>query len=270
MKEFETARESFERITTASGDPVYVKKVFDSDDCRVLVLSEGRAYKETAMDTLKEERFIQDLTRLQNSVSKGRILIPAKVAERIGRLKERYPSIARYYNVDLQLNAATQHVAMVSWSKKPARSERATLIGCYVIETSHMNLKAPEIWELYTTLTNVEAAFRALKTDLGLRPIYHHLAERTKAHLFISVLAYHLLNSIEQALRQKDDHRRWSTIREQLGTHQRITVNLTDAQKRIHQCRVSSMPELIHQEIYQLLEIKDPLKRLNYIAGSRL
>lgn len=270
VKEFETARESFERITTAGGDPIYVKKVFESDDCRVLVLSEGRAHKETAMDTLKEERFIQDLTRLQSSVSKGRILIPAKVAERIGRLKERYPSIARYYNVDLQLNAATQHVTTVSWSKKPARSERATLTGCYVIETSHLNLEAPEIWELYTTLTNVEAAFRDLKTDLGLRPIYHHLAERTKAHLFISVLAYHLLNSIEQTLRQKDDHRRWSTIREQLGTHQRITVNLTDAGKRIHLCRVSSMPELIHQEIYQLLVIKDPLKRLNHIAGSRL
>ena len=270
VKEFETARESFERITTANGDSVYVKKVLSSDDRRVLVLSEGRAHKETAMDTLKEDRFIQDLTRLQSSVSKGRILIPAKVAERIGRLKERYPSIARYYNVDLQLDAATQHVTTVSWSKKPARSERATLTGCYVIETSHLNLEAPEIWELYTTLTHVEAAFRDLKTDLGLRPIYHHLAERTKAHLFISVLAYHLLISIEQTLRQKDDHRRWSTIREQLSTHQRITVNLTDAGKRIHQCRVSSMPELIHQEIYQLLEIKDPLKRLNRIAGTRL
>ena len=165
---------------------------------------------------------------------------------------------------------AAQNVAAVNWSKKPTRTERATLTGCYVIETNHLNLEAPEIWGLYTTLTQVEAAFRDLKTDLGLRPIYHHLAERTKAHLFISVLAYHLLISIEQTLRQKGDHRRWSTILEQLGTHQRITVNLTDAQKRIHQCRASSMPELVHQEIYQLLGVKDPLKRLNRLAGTRL
>ena len=270
VKEFETARESFEPITTSCGDPVYVKKVLDSDHCRVLVLSEGREHKETAMDTLKEERFVQDLTRLQTSVSKGRILEPSKVSERIGRLKERYPSIARHYNVELQLNMDTQNVAAVSWSKKPTRTERATLTGCYVIETSHLNLEAPEIWGLYTTLTYVEAAFRDLKTDLGLRPIYHHLARRTKAHLFISVLAYHLLISIEQTLRQKGDHRRWSTIREQLTTHQRITVNLTDAQKRIHQCRVSSMPESIHQEIYRLLEVKDPLKRINRMVGTRL
>lgn len=270
VQEFETARECFELITTSGSDPVYVKKILDSDHCRVLVLSEGREHKETAMDALKEERFVQDLTRLQTSVSKGRILAPAKVAERIGRIKERYPSIARHYNVELQLDVTAQNVVAVNWSKKPTRTERATLTGCYVIETNHLNLEAPEIWRLYTTLTQVEAAFRDLKTDLGLRPIYHHLAERTKAHLFISVLAYHLLISIEQTLRQKGDHRRWSTILEQLGTHQRITVNLTDAQKRIHQCRASSMPESVHQEIYQLLGVKDPLKRLNRLAGTRL
>jgi transposase len=268
-KEFEKARESFEPITTSGGDVVYVKKVLGADHCRVLVLSEGREHKETAMDTLKEERFIQDLTRLQTSLSKGRIQSSSKIGERIGRLKERYPSIARHYNVELQLISGAKN-ATVRWSKKPTRTERATLTGCYVIETNHLNLEAPEIWRLYTTLTHVEESFRDLKTDLGLRPIYHHLARRTKAHLFISVLAYHLLISIEQTLRQKGDHRRWSTIREQLGTHQRITVNLTDAQKRIHQCRVSSMPESIHQNIYQLLEVKDPLKRINRMVGTRL
>jgi transposase len=270
VMEFETARECFELLNTSGGDPVYVKKVSGSDHCRVLVLSEGREHKETAMDTLKETRFIQDLTSLQTSVSKRRIQAPSKVSERIGRLKERYPSIAHHYNVELQLDSAGQNVVALNWSKKLTRNQRTTLAGCYVIETSHLNLEAPEIWNLYTTLTQVEAAFRDLKTDLGLRPIYHHLAHRTKAHLFISVLAYHLLISIEQTLRRKGDHRRWSTIREQLGTHQRITVHLTDAQKRIHQCRISSMPESIHQEIYRLLEVKDPLKRINRIAGSRL
>jgi hypothetical protein len=73
---------------------------------------------------------------------------------------------------------------------------------------------------------------------------------------------------IEQTLIQNGDHRRWSTINKQLATHQRTTVMMTD--KRIHHCRVSGMPENIHQEIYRLLKVKDPLKRKNRIAGSRL
>ena len=83
------------------------------------------------------------------------------------------------------------------WNKKAIRAERSVLTGCYVIETTQKHLGAHEIWELYMTLTKVEAAFRDLKTDLGLRPVFHHSEERTKGHLFISVLAYHLLIGIE-------------------------------------------------------------------------
>ena len=78
---------------------------------------------------------------------------------------------------------------------------------------SQWPLTAPEIWSVYVTLTtNVEDAFRSLKGDLGLRPVYHQLARRTAAHLFISVLAYHLLCAIEPTLRQNHDKHRWSTI----------------------------------------------------------
>jgi transposase len=139
-----------------------------------------------------------------------------------------------------------------------------------VIETSHQELTAKEIWESYMTLSRVEGAFRSLKTDLGVRPVCHQIAERTKAHLLISVLAYHLLVSIEHALRSHNDHRRWSTLREQLSTHQRNTVIFTDADNKIHHLRVSGMPEKERLEIYRLLGVKDPLKRRHQLAGSRL
>jgi hypothetical protein len=73
-------------------------------------------------------------------------------------------------------------------------------------------------------------------------------------------LAYHLLISIEYTLRSHGDHRRWSTIREQLATHQRNTVIFTDADNKIHHLRVSGTPEKEHREIYRLLGVKDPSK----------
>ena len=131
-------------------------------------------------------------------------------------------------------------------------------------------MDAQEIWGLYTTLTKVESAFRALKTDLGMRPVHHQLEERIKSHLFISVLAYHLLNSIEVTLLKKDSPRKWSTLKKELSTHQRSTVVITDADKAIHHIRVSGMPEGIHQKIYNLLNVKDPLKKNHQKKGTRL
>jgi len=84
-------------------------------------------------------------------------------------------------------------VKSITWDKKPARDTHSNLTGCYVIETSHENMTAKEIWHHYISLSRVESAFSDLKTELGMRPVYHQLAERTQAHLFISVLAYHLL-----------------------------------------------------------------------------
>ncbi|MHB1627726.1 MAG: hypothetical protein ACYCVB_05025 [Bacilli bacterium] len=130
------------------------------------------------------------LTRLKTSVSKANIVLATKVGERVGRIVgrivERFPAIARHYDTHLVLDAEGKKVTQVTWGKKESRDERATLTGCYVIETSHRHLEAKEVWDLYTTLTRVEDAFRALKSELGIRPIYHQLAGRTQAHLFVS------------------------------------------------------------------------------------
>lgn len=271
VHEFEQARETFEQISSdITPETVYVKKIPWENGSRVLCLSAGREQKEQAMDTLKEERFLHDLGRLQASIAKGNIQLAEKVGERIGRLKERYPSIASHYDVILQLDHEQKKVTAVTYVKKPSRTKRQTLTGCYVIETSHQDLAAAEIWRLYTTLTQVEEAFRSLKTDLGIRPVYHQQKSRTEGHLFISVLAYHLLICIEKQLADQNDHRCWSTVRTVLSTHQRSTIILTDDQDRIHHVRVSSKPESAHQEIYRLLDVKDSLKRKHAVVAKRL
>ncbi|MEI7636418.1 MAG: transposase, partial [Syntrophus sp. (in: bacteria)] len=273
--EFQTAKENFEKLDCSDqdqqnrGKAIYVKRIELEETSRVLVFSEGREEKEQAMDALKESRFLTDLRRLNTSVINGNIILSDKVGERIGKIKTKYSSIQRHYDIQLVYSEDNKKIERISWEKKPSREQRSLLTGCYVIETTHNQLSASEIWHQYMTLTRVEAAFRDLKTDLGLRPVYHQNAERTKAHLFIGVLAYHLLIGIEHTLKVQGDNREWRTIRTILSTHQRTTVIMTDADNLIYHIRVSGKPETAHAEIYKRLSVKNPLKSITRIIGAR-
>jgi transposase len=102
-------------------------------------------------------------------------------------------------------------------------------------------------------LTQVEDAFRCLKSELGLRPVYHQKDDRMEGHLFISVLAYHLMTAILRELREKGVNHRWETIRTQLATQVRITTSLTSERgQRIH-IRQTTDPEPFHYAIHRAL-----------------
>jgi len=122
------------------------------------------------------------------------------VSERVERLRERCSSIAKYYDIGLTTSENKKEFTDIIWTKKKTRDSRSTLTGIYVIESSHINLTASEIWHIYTTLTQVKYLFHCLKTDSGVRPVHHQLSRRTEGHLFVSVLAYHLLICIETTL----------------------------------------------------------------------
>ncbi|MGM0366533.1 MAG: hypothetical protein ACQEP5_08370 [Actinomycetota bacterium] len=124
-------------------------------------------------------------------------------------------------------------------------------------------MAAEDILKSYHSLTRVESSFRSLKTDLGLRPVYHQRQDRCAAYPFISVLSYHLLNTIELALKRKGCHKIWATIRSELSTHMRTTVIMSDKNGAIHNIRVSSTPEPHHSKIYDMLGIKDPLGKVH-------
>ena len=111
------------------------------------------------------------------------------------------------------------------------------------------------------TLSRVESAFRALKSDLGFRPTRQHGELRTQGHLFGSVLAYPLLASIERSFHPQGDPRIWATLHEQLATHPRSTISLRGEGNPLHQIRISGNPEPVHQKIYRLLNIQDLLPR---------
>jgi hypothetical protein len=132
-----------------------------------------------------------------------------------------------------------------------------SLDGSYLLKSSRDDLSAEDIWRNYILLTRVEAAFRSLKSPLCERPIFHHLERRVETHIFLCVLAYHLLVCIERAFLDQDIHTSWETLRRQLSTHQVVTVRLPTADGRVLTIRRDTRPQKIHTEIYRVLRVPE-------------
>ena len=198
-----------------------------------------------------------------------------------------FPSVAKYYTVTpvVEENPPPQEpeekkpgkgrkkteakatppsrIVDLAWTLNAKREERNLLTGTYVIETSHADRTSRNIWSLYTTLTEVEGVFRDLKSDLGIRPVFHQKADRCMAHLFVSILAYFLLSNIEHRLRAKGDTRSWKTVRSLFDTLCRTTVTGRDPHTGFdYRIRMTSTPEPEHRGILDTLGIKGLLRRV--------
>jgi transposase len=230
---------------------VFIKRAGRGDEVHILCRSDGRLEKDRAIRRTHEQRFLDALTKLQTRVGRGRLRAPAKIQEALGRLKERYPRVARYYAL-----AYDDAARAVTWTTQAALKTRAEqLDGTYLLRTDRQDLSDEEIWRLYILLTRVEAAFRAMKSPLLERPIFHHLEHRVQTHIFLCVLAYHLLVAIEKRCLDHGVHTSWATLREQLATHHVLTVVLPATNGRTLRIRKSSTPEPIHHEIYRTLQL---------------
>ena len=125
-----------------------------------------------------------------------------------------------------------------------------------MLKTDRPDLSADEIWRTYILLTRVEDAFRDMKSPLLERPIFHHLQNRVQTHIFLCVLAYHLLAAIEHRFLQVGVHTSWLTLRQHLSTHQVVTVVLYEAGRdRVLKIRKATTPEPLHREIYATLRV---------------
>jgi transposase len=230
---------------------VRVKLLHQADECFVLCTSSQRVAKDRAIREKQELRFLADVEKLRQRIAKGRLVREVAIGEAIGRLKERYPRVARYHL--LSYDAAGRQLRHEPDEAKKAKAQR--LDGGYLLRTDRQDLTAPEAWLLYITLTRAEAAFRAMKSPLAERPIFHQLERRVETHIFLCVLAYHLLVAIETTLGDHDQHTSWSTIREVLRTHQVVTIVLPTDGGRVLRIRKATTPEPEHMMVYRLLNV---------------
>jgi hypothetical protein len=124
-----------------------------------------------------------------------------------------------------------------------------------LIKTDRKDLSGDELWRIYVLLTRAETAFRDMKSPLAERPIFHHLERRTEAHIFLCVLAYHLLIAIEKTLLDQAIHTSWAAVRDALKTHQVCTIVLPTADGSCLRIRKAATAEPDVQALYRRLAV---------------
>jgi transposase len=247
----EVIREPSPRNPFQKKTKVEIKREQKADELFILCRSDGRQEKDRAIREKQEGRLLQDLEKLKSRVENGRLKRADKIHQAVGRLKERYPRVARYYAIEPDAECKT-----LRWCEDLEKKARAKkLDGTYVLKTDRQDLTADEIWRSYILLTRVEDAFRDMKSPLMERPIFHHLKHRTQTHIFLCVLAYHLLAVIEQYFLNQGIHTSWATLREELSTHQVVTVVLPTESGGVLRIRKGTTPEPVHREVYGTLQV---------------
>ena len=248
------------RIETASRHGVHLHKVVSEygQELRLHCFSEERANKERAIVERFAGRFEQALTRLCEGLSRPRTEKRAnKVRERIGRLKAKSRGIAQHYHIDIDTDDTGERATAVRFTRQPVEGSMMTHPGVYCLRSNQTDWDEEALWRTYVTLTDIEAVFRSLKSELGLRPIFHHKPIRAEGHLFITVIAYQLVQVIRQRLRQSGEHASWNTLRRILEGQQRITATFRRADGRTLHVRKATRAEPPQQAIYDALAI-DP------------
>jgi hypothetical protein len=233
------------------GQRVELKTIADPENpggSLVLCRSTQRREKELAMISKAEERFLADLAALQARVAAGRLKNPGKIERSIGRLQKKHPRVARFHSLRLQGGA------VVATLLEAKRDQAGELCGDYVLRTDR-GLDAAQVWSLYMTLLQAEEGYACLKGSLGLRPNFHQTEHRVEAHIFISVLAYHLLCWVRERLRESGDTRDWKTLRRLLSTHSLATNVLPLEDGRVLRVRKPSVPDAEQALVYQRLDI---------------
>lgn len=243
-------------VRTAGDQIVQVQRVKADGEVYLYCRSEARAGKDRAIDDKKAERFEAELQELSAGLSKPRtIKDPNKLRERIGRIRERYPRAAQHYTVDLTLDETGKKATAVTWSKELRPGSAATHPGVYCLRTTLTNPDNGALWKIFSMLTNLEAVFRSFKTDLGLRPVYHHNDARTDGHLFISVLAYYIVHTLRTRLKAEGINESWTTLRAVLSGQIRITATMQRRDGRTIHVRKASRPEPAQQRLYGALKL---------------
>ena len=235
---------------------VEVQRVVNADTGEVELYchSTQRENKERGIDNLFAQRFETALTKLHEGLSKKRnVKRYDKVLERIGRLREKYSRAARYYEITVEHDDASGNASAIHW--KRSTSTEQTYPGVYCLRTNQDTWNESTLWHTYTMLTDLEAVFRSLKSELGLRPIYHHKTHRVSGHLFISVLAYHLVHTIRHQLKACGITLSWEGVRRALRGQDRVTIELKRADGATVHVRKSSRAEPRQQHIYDALGI---------------
>ena len=245
-------------VLTQNKETITLEKVQakQNTDYILRVKSPGKELKERSMKTKLEERFLEELKKIEASLSKKHGVKKAdKVNQRLGRVIEKYPSIAKFYNLEV-LNENEQ-ATQITIEKKASSEIDDNELGSYFIKTNLNTENELSIWTIYNSIREIESTFRCLKTDLDLRPIYHKNDDATMAHLHLGILAYWLVNTIRYQLKQQKINHNWQEIVRITNTQKVITTYGQNKDDEMIYVRRCTEPDKKVKEIYAKLKYKN-------------
>ena len=224
------------------------------NDTWMYVESEAKRKKENSMNLKLRQGFEEDLNSIKASFSKkGGTKLINKVWERIGRAKEKHNRVSARYK--LEVTEKEGKATNLTWTITENKIKDDKSKGVYFIRTNYQKTEEGELWGIYNTIREVEATFRSLKSDLNLRPVHHQNDKRIEAHLYLTMLAYQLVNTIRYMLKQKGYNYDWKNIIRIMSTQKIQTIKLPTDKKVMH-LRKPSVPIKEVRQIYDATNCK--------------
>jgi len=246
-------------VTTRGGQQLSVQQVAADNQTGyyLKVKSPGKVLKETGMKNRFETLFEAALQKLQAGLSKkGCTKNADKILLGIGRIKEKYPSVAKYYNIEVIRDSKGMATQINYHKNEQAYRAVKDSLGVYFIQTNLPISDEQVVWNIYNTIREIESTFRTIKTDLDLRPIYHKNDNATMAHLHLGLLAYWLVNTITYQLKQKNIKHGWQEIVRIGSTQKIITTTGKNQQNQTIAIRKCSQPATQLIALYHALNYK--------------
>jgi hypothetical protein len=222
----------------------------ETDEMELYCHSVDKEKKEESIKSKFQQRFEAELLKADKALNlkygtKGY----DKVIEKVGRLKEKFKRVSHLYTITIYKDADAKNASRITWKRKKAQKS----MGVYCLRTYQQSLDEKEVWDIYTMLTDIEDAFRCMKSELGLRPNYHQIERRCDGHIFITLLAYHIMQTVRTKLRDKGVRFSWETVRTRLSSHERVSTILKREDGKVIHIRKSTKAEPQQREIYAAL-----------------
>ena len=267
--ESDTSIEPVQSHLSRQGTELTLRRVKDkkSKDYFLKVHSTAKKATEEGMKNLFEQRFEEELTKIAQSLAKKHGVKQAeKVHQRIGRAKQKYPSVSSWYKIETRTGTDGLLVEM-TWKKQDEKKKSE--LGHYFLRTNLNVDNEANLWDIYNTIREIESTFRCLKTDLDLRPIYHKNDDSTKSHLHLALLAYWLANTIRYQLKAKGINHSWTEITRIASTQKLVSTQAKNALDQTVQVKACSIPEPKLKVLFDALGYKHiPFKPQKSVGHS--
>ena len=268
LKQFEQEllKDDFEKIRP----DVEVKQIQipGGEETYILCRTLGRKEKEKAIRSRFVAKIEKALTGLEKRIAEGKLKDRFKMERNLGRIQASHPQVADLYEMAIK---DSKEGARLVWRQKPEQQQwLEARAGAYLLRTNLTGNGAADLWKKYMQLTEVEAAFRTLKSELAIRPLFHQLEKRVKAHVLVAFLGYALLVTLKHLLKRVGSEYSPAKALQRLSELYSVDIVLPTIEGReIWLRRITKLDDEQQRILYQLqLQLPERLEPIQILKCS--